>query len=165
VLGQRVAVYLGISIGTFKFLSVLVVTYGADEVGHSGASGGITTLQEPSNTCGICNTLDRELTCSTNAAGDLVEEQGADSCSIADVALLASATGVDHADGTACGTVGELIIAAAAVLTLGESVLLGTKVAGQKLLDGEGFCVCSGRRGCKSASEERNGQECELHVG
>lgn len=140
-------------------------TYGADKVGHSSTSRRVTTLQEPTNARRVRNTLNSKAAGTSNPASNLVEKQRADSSSVSNVALLSGTAGVDHADGAACGAVGELVVAAAAVLALGESVFLGTEVAGEKLIDREGFCIGGGSWSCESARKEGESEECKLHVG
>lgn len=141
-------------------------TYAADEVGHRGAACRITTGQEATDAGGVRNALDGELAGAADTAGDLVEEQRANGGGVANVACLRGAAGVDDADRAAGGAVGELVVRAAAVLALGDGVLLERNTAGG-FRDGEGLWVGDGGRGggCESTAHESEGEEGELHVG
>lgn len=141
-------------------------TYAADEVGHRGAACRITTGQEATDAGGVRNALDGELAGAADTAGDLVEEQRANGGGVANVACLRGAAGVDDADRAAGGAVGELVVRAAAVLALGDGVLLERNTTGG-FRDGEGLWVGDGGRGggCESTAHESEGEEGELHVG
>lgn len=140
-------------------------TYSADEVGHRCAPSWITTLQEPSHTCRICNALNSKTACTSNFAGELVEEQWANGCGVANVALLPGSAGVNYADGTAGGAIGKLVVGAATVLALGEGVLLGRKRRCQEFSDWKCFRICGGCWDCEDAGEKGEREECELHIG
>jgi hypothetical protein len=116
-------------------------THTADQVGHSRASRWVASLQKTRNACRVSNTLDCKLACASNPARNLVEKQRTNSRSITDIALLAGPASVDQADGAACSTIGQLIVCAAAVLALGNSVLLGSQFTDEEFVDREGFCV------------------------
>lgn len=106
-------------------LCSMLRTHAADEICHGGATSCISTLEEANHVCRVSHTLNSKLACSSDTASDLVEEQRAYGCGVADVALLSGSARVDDADGTAGGpAVGELVVGAAAVLALREGVIL-----------------------------------------
>jgi len=125
-------------------------THAADQVGHRRASRWVASLQETRDACGVSDTLDCKLASTSDSARNLVKEQRTNSRSITDVALLAGSTSVDQADRAACSTIGQLVVGAAAILALGNSVLLRCQFADQKLVDRERFCVRD--RGWRSES-------------
>ena len=111
--------------------------YRRDQVSHRGRTRSIAASQETRNASRVGDSLDSKLACSTEPRGKVVEEQGAYSAAVTDVACLAGTAGVDDRDSTAGSTIGELVVCAAGELAF----VLGGRGRGEA-------------EGCRESSDE-----------
>jgi hypothetical protein len=72
-----------------------------DQVVHGSRSRGIATSQKAEDVGGVCNSLDGQAACASDACGQSVEEGRALGVGLADVASLSGTAGVDYGDGAA----------------------------------------------------------------
>lgn len=76
--------------------TIILHTHGRDQVCHSSASRRITALQKPSDTSGVCHSLNSKLAGSTETTGEVVEEQWSDGRRVSHIAGLGCAASIDH---------------------------------------------------------------------
>jgi hypothetical protein len=113
----------------------------------------------------VVHTLDRQTTCSSQAASESVEEGWTLGACCANVSRARRATSEDDSDGTAGRAVGQLVESVAVVLTLGQrailealGVLVDGKIAVKKIGDRKAGTLSRNRCWRRERSAHESGE-------
>ncbi|KAI6755698.1 hypothetical protein HG531_004804 [Fusarium graminearum] len=95
-----------------------------NQVSHGPAASSVTSSEISSDIRGVGNTLHSQVV-QANTGGEVVEQDGPNGSWVSNVARLSGSSSVNHGDGTAGCSVGQLVVGAGAELPSMKRVGIG----------------------------------------